>query len=112
MYTNYSKMGKIDPEEQDQKVTSVDEAIDFTNVTIVDAPTVEPELPELQLGFVAGCAKLNVRAEAKSDADVLATLKTDTEVMIDIAESTEDFYKICTASGLEGYCMKTYISVQ
>ena len=27
-------------------------------------------------------------------------------------ESTEDFYKICTESGINGYCLKKFIEIQ
>jgi hypothetical protein len=32
--------------------------------------------------------------------------------MIDEKESTEEFYKVCTAAGIEGFCMKKFIAIQ
>jgi len=40
---------------------------------------------------------------------VICTINCHAEVEIDELESTDDFYKICTASGVEGYCMKKFI---
>jgi hypothetical protein len=33
------------------------------------------------------------------------------EVAINKEESTAEFYKVCTASGVEGFCMKKFITV-
>lgn len=63
-------------------------------------------------GCVTECTRLNVRANPEKDADVLGTIPADTKVMIDESESTDEFYKICSEVGLEGFCMKQFISVQ
>ena len=85
-------------------VTEVEEFVD-----IIDEP--ELELDEYLIGKVAGCGKLNVRTEPNSTAEVAKTIKVGTEVMVDVNESTNDFYKICTESGLEGFCMKQFIAI-
>lgn len=82
-------------------------------------PTPEPEAiveakePEIvqtrKIGRVFGCAKLNVRKAPKPKADIVCEINCHTEVEIDEDESTEDFYKIYTTSGIEGFCMKSYI---
>lgn len=108
MYTNYSKMGNT-PEEE-----IVHTEVEETVIDNVELPVDEPEDVEndILLGNVTGCTKLNVRQEPVADGAIIGTLPVSTEVMIDEAESTEDFYKICTASGMEGYCIKEYITVQ
>lgn len=64
-------------------------------------------------GVVSGCGKLNLREKPSKDSDVLLILDKDTEVTIDTAASTtEDFYKVCTSSGVEGYCMKKFITIK
>lgn len=86
---------------------------------IVETPEDEPEIIEPEtveeisrkFGRVIGCVKLNVRRAPKPRAEVVCEINCDTEVEVDEGESTIDFYKICTASGVEGYCVKTYISV-
>lgn len=63
-------------------------------------------------GIITGCKKLNVRKEANVEADVLCVLNENTELTIDTANSTDTFYKVCTAAGIEGYCMKMFVSVK
>ena len=64
-------------------------------------------------GVVTGCERLNMRKKADKDSDVITILAKDTEVIIHTSESTtEEFYKVSTHSGLEGYCMKKYISIK
>ena len=71
-----------------------------------------PEVAEVtKNGVVTDCAKLNVRAEPSVDAEVVCVISAATELLVDEAESTEDFYKICTAAGVEGYCMRKFITV-
>ena len=73
-------------------------------------PDAEPEkCDEVRTGRVFGCAKLNVRKEPKANADILCTIPCHTEIEINVDKSTDDFYKVYTASGVEGFCMKTYI---
>lgn len=75
-------------------------------------PAIEPAIetaPAPKIGRVFGCTSLNVRKAPKTNAVVICTINCHAEVEIDELESTDDFYKICTASGIEGYCMKKFI---
>lgn len=54
---------------------------------------------------------LNVREEPVDNADVLGVVKNSTKIVVEIEESTDDFYKICTETGLEGFCMKQFIDI-
>lgn len=67
--------------------------------------------PENKTGVVTDCIKLNVRIEPNLQSDVLCTLDCLTWVKIDESESTDEFYKVCTSAGIEGFCMKKYIAV-
>ena len=88
--------------------------------TIAVDPVVEPmietvetvALTESVMGIVIGCAKLNIRSEPSAYADVLGVLDAASEIEIDVTNSTNEWVKICTASGLEGYCMRKYIEAQ
>lgn len=60
------------------------------------------------VGTVAGCKKLNVRLEPSSDSEVVGILNSGEKVEVD-GEAANGFYKICTAYGLEGYCMEQYL---
>lgn len=77
---------------------------------VVEEITEEPE--EYMIGNINCKNKLNLRAEPAADADVLKELNKGVEVMIYPEESTSDFYKVCTESGIEGYCMKKFVKIQ
>ena len=70
------------------------------------------EFDNINIGVVTGCEKLNVRKGPSSTALIVCEIERQTEVMIDESESTEDFYKVCLASGVDGFCMKKFIEVQ
>lgn len=72
----------------------------------------EEEVEALLIGYVADCARLNVRSHPYPSAAIKCVIEKDSEVMINDAESTDTFYKVITASGIEGYCMKKFISIQ
>ena len=74
------------------------------------APTVEPTVKNVE-GMVVNCTRLNVRKEPNKNAKVIRILDKGNCVMIDLENSTEDFYKVSTPSG-EGYCMKNFIEVK
>lgn len=75
-------------------------------------PVVKPEPPKPVTGIVSGCAKLNVRKAANKDAEVVAVINEGSEVVINRIKSTVDFYAVCTAAGIEGFCMKKFITVK
>lgn len=66
-------------------------------------------LPAMVEGIVAGCAKLNVRAEANLFADIVCVLDASSEIEIDVNKSNNDWFYICTATGIEGYCMRKFV---
>lgn len=63
-------------------------------------------------GVVYNCEKLNIRRSASKHSDVVAVVDAGSELLIDSVRSTHDFYKICTASGIEGYCMSEFVFVK
>lgn len=70
------------------------------------------EVKNFKMGKVEGCTKLNVRKRPNATAEVVCVIDHDTEVEINLDKSTAKFYKICTATGVEGFCMKEFISVK
>lgn len=68
----------------------------------------EPE-PHIT-GVVIECEKLNVRRGPYMISPVLCTVRLGEELIIDEKESTNEFYKVCTAEGTKGYCMKKFIN--
>lgn len=61
---------------------------------------------------VTNCLRLHVLAEPNVNAEVVCKLRYLTEVMIDLDSSTEDFYKIYTAIGAEGFCQKDLVTLK
>lgn len=118
-YTKYAKT----PEVVTEKVEEISEEPIFVPNAVAE-PAVEEEVvdnlptesepkPEAvkayKTGSVYGCAKLNVRNAPKPDAGIICEIPCNTEVEIDEDASEGNFYKIYTASGIEGFCMKSYI---
>ena len=44
-------------------------------------------------------------------ADVAVVIDALTLVCVDLDASTEDFYKVRTSDGVEGFCMRKYIAL-
>jgi hypothetical protein len=117
-YTKYSNFSKpqeapvVEPEVKVEETSVVTEEPVATPDPEVVVPVQETEEDNDDIiGVVDGCSKLNVRKEANAEAAVLATLSKGAKVKVDIDESTDDFYKVCTEAGVEGYCMKKYINI-
>lgn len=66
-------------------------------------------LPKIASGVVANCAKLNVREEPSVDAEVVCVLDVMSEIKIDVNKSDNEWLKIYTANGVEGYCMRKFV---
>lgn len=79
---------------------------------MVDETVETKALPAMVEGHVAGCAKLNVRADASLFADVVCVLDVMSEIMIDVNKSTKDWLYVCTATGIEGYCMRKFVDAR
>lgn len=116
-YTKYAKtqdepaMAVIDSPSFEEAIEPVETAEVVEHIEAVE-PAIETAIetaPAPKIGRVFGCTSLNVRKAPKTNAMVICTINCHAEVEIDELESTDDFYKICTASGIEGYCMKKFI---
>lgn len=68
---------------------------------------------DFKTGIVTGCRKLYVRKKADKESEPLCIINENEEVTVIFTETMlEDFYNVCTSTGIEGYCMKKYISVK
>lgn len=83
---------------------------DTVNDTYVSENHDEPE--EIKIGLVAVCKKLNIRERPTVEAPVICEVVCKTELIIDENESTQEFYKVYTAAGIEGFCMRKFIAIQ
>ena len=73
---------------------------------VVVAPALKPTT-----GTVVNCAKLNVRSEPETTADILCVLNVGSEVKVDRANSTDEWFKITNAAGIDGYCMRKFVKI-
>lgn len=82
-------------------------------VVVLMEETVETApLPETIEGVVVNCGKLNVRAKPDSNAEIVCVLNAKSEIEIDVAKSSNEWFHVCTATGVEGYCMRQYIDAR
>lgn len=72
--------------------------------------TAEEKKPTV--GIVTDCTSLYVRKEPSREADHAAIIKAMDCVEVLEEGSTEDFYKVKTQDGAEGYCMKKFIALR
>lgn len=96
-------MGKYDEKEIIEPVEEFDED-EVITTEVEDEKTVV-------LGTVSECVKLRLRREPAVADNVIGELKFADAVYVDLTESTEDFYKVVTEAGAEGYCMKQFINI-
>ena len=90
--------------------------VDETAEPVVTEETVETEesVKTMMPGIVVNCKKLNLRKSPLKDSDganVITTLLAGAAVVINESDSTPNFYKVTTETGLEGYCMKQFIKL-
>ena len=68
--------------------------------------------PMIKSAVVVNCNKLNIRKRPFTDADIIGIISKDTNLTVNEAASTEDFYKVKTENGMFGYCMKKYVDIR
>lgn len=79
----------------------------------------EPQIAEKEvsepkkhmIGTVMDCSSLNIRAKSNVNSEIIATVKAGTKLLINEDESVSDWYKVYTKTGIEGFCMKRYVSI-
>lgn len=126
-YTKHSNKNKYENKSRiERKFESADEmvealnnqkskVVDSTPAVISEPEVAAPIVTEVEapknLGKVIDCVKLNVREEPSTKAFVVFEIPVGSTVFIDETCSTDEFYKICTEHGVEGYCMKKFIEI-
>ena len=123
-YNNYSNYSKR-PENRENTVEQPANAVADVETVIETIPETKPEVKPAtpakpaapaktitKKGVVFNCAKLNIRDGASITADPICVVDANSELVVYINENFGEFYKVCTASGVEGYCMKNYVSLK
>lgn len=104
-----TKLNEVNEEPESEAIAPTEDLIE--DVEIEAEEVQQPvESKTYDLGKVVNCKKLRVRSEPRFGDNVVCELDYGTSVMIDKSESTFDYYKIYTETGIEGYCQKTYIA--
>lgn len=110
-------------EQTEETVNEVEESTNETEETIeeVTEEVTEPEVivPNIEngvennevIGKISGFEKLYVRKEASKDSEPVGIVTDKDDLSIDIIHSTDDFYKVITSNGLEGYCVKEFVKI-
>lgn len=110
-YTRYAKRQEekvaFEPVENDIVKKAEEDYEKAATVEFEEVTKAEPTS-----GIVTDCLKLNIRKEPNPNSRIVCAIDCLTEVVIDEEESTDEFYKICTVSGVEGFCMKKFITIQ
>ena len=125
---NYSKFSQKKENVNLEEIFPETEAVDADaeQEPIMD-PVVEAEAEQAQeiveesqkvekavqtVGFVDNCEHLRVRKGSNVDSEELCIINKLSEVVIDLDNSTDYFYKVTTSEGVEGYCMKKFITIK
>jgi hypothetical protein len=107
-------------EEVNQNIEEVVESVENPIETIEEdvesmeeiVSTIEDGIENNEIiGKITGFEKLYVRKEANKDSEPVGIVSVEDDISIDINHSTDDFYKVITSNGLEGYCVKKFIKI-
>ena len=91
-------------EEVEEEIAKVNESEEVTK----EAPK---EAESTVVGYVSGCLKLNIREDGYPGANVVCVVPEKTALLIEVAESNDEWYKVYTETGMEGFCMKQYVTL-
>lgn len=112
-HKDYTKYSNREQRNEVKLIREAQAAVDNAEFPVVtDEVSVEDNIPYVaKEGVVVDCVKLNVRMEPSSNSEVIGQINASSNLEVYENESTEEFYKICTHSGVEGYCMKKFIHI-
>lgn len=108
---NVTEPEKVTPEIAPEQVIPEIPNVQVT-AKVAEVTPVEPEVPakpEAVNGVVFNCVKLNVREKPVAGSRVVTIIDAGSELTVTNDDSFGNFYKICTTSGVEGYCIKDYV---
>lgn len=62
-------------------------------------------------GVVTDCKMLNIRKTPSKDSDPVCTVDAGEFLTVNLNDSTAAWYSVRTSAGVEGFCMKKFVSV-
>lgn len=101
---------KIGDSIREAKDAELREKLNINDTTKTAETAKAPEAPKPLAGKVTGCTCLNVRNANNLDAKIVAVIGAGSTVTIDKSKSTPDWYYVTNEDGVEGFCMKPYIT--
>ena len=91
---------------------TTEEVTEKVTEPVVILPNIEDGVENNEvIGKISGFEKLYVRKEANKDSEPVGIVTDKDDLSIDVAHSTDDFYKVITSNGLEGYCVKEFVKI-
>lgn len=110
-YTNYGKMSA--PVDETVPVEVKEEVAEAVAEESAVEPVVEEKAEvESLIGMVSGCKLLNIRKKPTVESEAVAVVSVDTLLMIDPSKSKKEWYKVYTEAGVEGFCMKKFVTIK
>lgn len=61
---------------------------------------------------IATCLRLHIHSKPDLESEIVCKVRYLTELAVNLNDSTEDFYKVYTATGAMGYCKKDQVSIK
>ena len=100
------------PRKRNSEINNVNKEEFITEEVVTEENEVIDQYEEKTTkGIVTGCDALYVRSEPNKKSNPNCIIKVSEEVAIDTDKSTYEWYKVCTEKGIEGFCMKEFISI-
>lgn len=117
--TNYSNMSKSKAENPQPKkveepkveVPVTEQTPTTTETKPVEEKVSAPKKPAKVFGVVANCKKLNVRNQPSKNSKVDLVIDAGTKVVINEGFTNDNWFSV-SVKGINGYCMKEFISVK
>lgn len=112
-YGRYSSLGETEfVNEEDSKlqedVATETQEEDVQEETVKEEETPNASSGEKTTGKVTNCTSVNVRTSPSASSEVFGIVKAGTEVLIDLGNSTDEYYKVSSSDFL-GYIKKDYV---
>ena len=97
--------------EVNETVEQLEETINEVEESTNKIEETKKEVTEEVIGKIIEFEKLYVRKEASKYSEPVGIVTDKDYLSIDIIHSTDDFYKVITSNGLEGYCVKEFVKI-
>ena len=70
------------------------------------------EEPKKVSGIVVDCNRLNIRTKPSINSQPVGNVTVNSEVTINFNQSNNEWFKVITKDGVEGFCMKKYVKIK